>query len=251
MSVTRIIIALLAFCLWAVPSEATISYRSSTAATFATTTDPVVNAPAGLTDDDLVVITITTTSTDAGGGSPTLNGFTLASGTPFTAQDGNSSQFVLYKLAASEGASWTFTGLFNATTTGTYGVAAYSGVDTMAPVDQVNHLANGITATPTSGSVTCSVDNCMYIGLFGFDPTVTMSATPGATPTFNERVDGSNANGWVYIEDYLQTSAAAVNPTITGVAGVAFNGVSLALAPAAGAGGGGMGHKAVIGGGVF
>lgn len=248
---TRIILVVCAVCLWGVPAEATISYRSSTSATFATTTDPVVTAPSGLTDDDLVVITITTTSTDAGGGSPTLNGFTVASGTPFNQQDGGSSQFVLYKVAASEGASWTFTGLFNATTTGSWAVAAYSGVNTMAPVNAVNHLANGITSTPTSGSVTCSVDNCMYIGLFGFDPTVSMSATPGASPTFTERVDFSNANGWAYIEDYLQTSAAAVNPTCTGVAGVPFNGVSLALAPAAGGGGGGVGHKAVIGGGLF
>lgn len=121
---------------------------------------------------------------------------------------------VLYKVASSEGASWTFTNLFAAAEFGVIGVCAYSGADTGTPLDVAVVQGSDLsTTTPTAGPITSSANGAIIIAVFGADADAGQSGTPDASPAANERVDenGGSSVGYVYMQDYLQITAEAVS----------------------------------------
>lgn len=175
---------------------------------------PVISAPAGLADGDLIIVVVMTSTTNVG--NQVLSGWTLLS---LQDQATDGTLFVLYKIASSEGASWTFTDLFTGTEQCIASALAYSGVDNATPLD-VAHVTADLgtisTATDTS-SITPTNNNCMIVSIFAGDPSVNYTGTADASPTCDERTDYMNTYraGWIYVQDHLQASAAAEAHTVT------------------------------------
>lgn len=198
-------------------------------------TGPVVTAPAGLADGDVIVIVFGTNDTLTAGGTPTLNGFTnLGIQNNGTVGGGHA----LWKVASGEGANWTFTGLWGgAGSIGDYACVAYQDdAAGDAALDQSAVSAPTSSTTPVSPSITPSVDNCMVLGCFAGDAAANTTATElgGAT----ERSDANNASGTgkVYIEELLQTSAAPVTMSATFTGAVELAAYTLSIKPTAAAG---------------
>jgi hypothetical protein len=199
---------------------------------YSASASPVVTKPAGIVDGDLIFIEFsgdtTFTMTVPSGWTNVAN---VNNGTDNTTQ-------VIAKIASSEPSSWTFTGLFTSAQTGAWGVSAYSGADpTIATA--LHKIASGTvtTANPKSmPAVVPTVNDCMIVGFSGCDqPNSSFNATAGATPVVStERLDFAfNANGWVYCEDFLQTTAASVSQQFTTSAAVTACVIQVAVAPAA------------------
>jgi hypothetical protein len=209
-----------------------VAFRTNGAgsATFTASASPVVTKPTGVTDGDLVLLPFagdtTFTMTTPAGWSLLAS---VNNGTDNTTA-------VIYKFASGEPASWTFTNLFTSVQTGEAGVVTYSGVDTTTPI---NTSASGTTTSTnphSAPSITPTVDNCMILTFSGCDnPSSSFTATPGTSPvTATERLDantGSNT-GWVYCEEFLQGTAAAIALQYTTLTAVTTCAISAALAPA-------------------
>jgi hypothetical protein len=212
-----------------------VAFRTNGAgsATFTTSASPVVTTPSGVTDGDLVLIEF------AGDTTFTL---TTPSGWSLLASVDNGTDnttAIIYKFASGEPASWTFTNLFTSAQTGEAGVVTYSGVDTTTPI---NTSASGTTTSTnphSAPSITPTVDNCMILGFSGCDnPSSSFTATPGTSPvTATERFDANTGanTGWVYCEEFLQGTAAAIALQYTTLTAVTTCAISAALAPAAAA----------------
>lgn len=217
-----------------------VTFRVASSAAYSTTS-PVVTAPAGIQNNDLIIVAFPS------GANHTVNsliaGWTQAGST--VAQGSDSSTTVVYKIADNEGASWTFTDLFTGVTTGVYGVIVYSGVDTTTPLDVAVVQADmgNVPATPVgedTATITPISDNCMIVSIFGADPSAsTRNSTPGSAPVCTERLDDTQGgtNGWIYVQDHLQTTAIAEAHRLTPdeIEGAVY--FLLALRPASAGGG--------------
>lgn len=188
-----------------------IEFRSATSGgdDSSTTASPTVDAPAGLQDNDLIVISLTTDTTVGINSAPA--GWTMLAEAANTSGN-DSSITAMCKIASSEGASWTFTNLWDDAEYYAYGCVAYSGVDTTTPLD-VSAVVDTPASTdnPTAGAITPSNNDCMILGLFGADVNADSVGAAGSSPACTERVDhAQGVRGWVYIEEYLQETAAEV-----------------------------------------
>ena len=190
-----------------------IAFRSVANGLISNTVSPAITAPAGLTDGDLIIVHIATNSTETV--NTVLAGWTQMGTTQDQSSD--SSMFILYKIASSEGASWTFTNLFNANEFGVYASFAYSGVDGTSPLDVAvvqGDLGNVTTAGASTGSIMPTSANCMVFSMYGGDPG---AKTRTATAEYTERTDytGTTTYGWVYAQEHIQGAAAAETHKIT------------------------------------
>jgi hypothetical protein len=220
-----------------------VVFRAATSGPITSTASPTVTAPTGLADGDVIIIGLGMNDVVTIGGSPTLNGFTslgvVAAGT-------QGSGHVLWKVANGEGASWTFTNLWSAASTAAYGCVAYQDdAAGDAGLDQSASNAPASSTTPVSASITPSVDNCMVVGVFVGDHATGVTATTlgGAT----ERVDTNNGGqGACYIEELLQTTAAAVTMSATFSSAVETSIFNLSVKPVAAGGGPPAGIKLTL-----
>ena len=199
-------------------------------------TSPTVNAPAGLQDGDLIIVAICTGTT------ANLDNV-LAGWTGLTEQDDgglDSSLIVLYKIASSEGASWTFTDVLDGSENVHACALAYSGVDQTTPLD-VASVAGSIAncSGDDTAEITPTSANSMVVSITSADYTSTLTGTVDASPACTERYDDENdgSNLWIYVQDHLQSAAVAEAHTITpsSTDSVAYR--LLALREAAAAGG--------------
>jgi hypothetical protein len=182
-----------------------ISFRSYTAGSSVATTDLVVTVPSGVQDDDLLFLIITTFSVIS---IPTPSGWTQAGSTQDVGTD--SSTGVFYKIASSEGTSWTFTGFWPAATSCRWTSLSYPGVDTTTPLDvAVTQNSSGFTTTPATTSITPSNNNSMIVAMMCCDSGSNPTGTPDTSPACTERVDIAS-RPTIYVQDYLQSTAAAV-----------------------------------------
>lgn len=202
-----------------------VAFRSADSAT---TQSPqsvgcVVTKPAGTVDNDILVAVMEVSN---GGRS-----FTPPAGwTQLDIETTGPSTATFWKLAASEGATFTFTANQDAVG-GTCVVAAYSGADTASPINQHGALNRVTSSTsPAATSITPSVDNCMLVWLSGSN-----ANGPYSPPaTYTERAEnggGADATS-AQISDLLQGAAAATG-TVTGTcaSGNSQSGL-IAIAPA-------------------
>jgi len=199
--------------------------------------DPVVNAPAGLTDGDLI-IAIVQIGTWNDGGSATPGWTRLVS---LESVGYDSSLYVQYKIAASEPSSWTFTDLFSGAGEMHIAAMAFSGVDQTTPLD-VAAVLNALGSVTSGGKDTSPItpvsNNCMVLSIFQGDPETGISGTVDSSPACTERLDFTlNANGWIYVQDHLQTTAAEEAHTVTPNQTLYLSSILLALRPAAASGG--------------
>lgn len=205
----------------------------------AATRSPTVSKPTGTVDNDLLIMW---TATDTAHVPTTPAGWTLIATLD---QSTDTTVSAYYKIAASEGASYTFTNLFSTTEVGTIAIMAYSGVDTTTPLDGVTPttLASAAANGQTWPAITPATTAAMVVGIGGSDPSSSgRAATPSASPTGQtERVDHTETpnsiNGWVYaLEKQLAGAPAATALAITCDGGGSNTMVkfSIALRPAGG-----------------
>lgn len=207
-----------------------IAFRASSAVetNFTATVSPVINAPAGLADGDLIIIGIACGAAVAA--TNVSNGFTLIHEIQDSAGDGVITS--MYKIASGEGATWTFTNLFGGSTAGIAGAVAYTGVDQTTPLSgTATEVAPAAGTSHTCTAMTPGHDNTMVIGIFGCDPAAGQTGTAGGS--FTERADFvRSGDGHIFIEEFLQGTAASIAASFTSLNSDTYGCIQLALKPA-------------------
>ena len=181
------------------------TFRSFTAGSTVATPDLVVTVPSGVQDDDFLFLIITTFSVIA---IPTPSGWIQAGSTQDVGTD--SSTGVFYKIASSESSPWTFTDFWPGATSCRWTSLAYSVVDTTTPLDvAITQNASGFTSTPATTSITPANNNSMIVAIMACDSGSNPTGTPDTSPACTERVDIAS-RPTIYVQDFLQSTAAAV-----------------------------------------
>jgi len=181
---------------------------------------------------DVVIIGFGLNDSPGRGASPTLNGFAAVSDPLISGGGGGDCLSKVVDAGDVSAGSWTFTNLWSAATTGTWGAIAYTGSD---GVDISASQASNLS-TP---AVTPSVDNCMIVASYGDDVGAGgRTGTADASPAATERVDVTKSGeGHTYMQEFLQTTAASVALDFTPTAGSLYAAFILALKPTAAGGG--------------
>ena len=198
------------------------------------TRSPVVTKPTGVQDGDLLLMfAVTNTTADVTG----VAGWTKIGAEVDFTPDGSTvdgTTALLYKWASGEGATWTMTNMFAATETADIVVMAYTGANSIHKSAQADTAAN---VTSVSGpSVTPTLDNCMIVQFVGTDPgTGTYAGTPDSSPTGTQRWDaknvGANSAEYIFIQEYAQTSAAAIALDVTSLTSDCYGCHQIAIGP--------------------
>jgi large repetitive protein len=199
----------------AITFRAAASAANANAPTSPTTL--VINAPAGVALNDLLLAQVTVN----GGTNTTITppaGWTLVRRTDNTTNVGVGSY---YKVAtASEPGSYTWNITSSAAPRAAGGILAYYGVDDSAPID-VSGGGTGNSASVVAPSVTTTAANHMVAGLFGSDTGTTFTPPGGSTERYDVRnlnAAGPTSEG----ADFVQATAGATG-TRTATAGAAAN----------------------------
>lgn len=213
------------------------AYKSASQVNRGNVSSIVCDKPADIADGDHLTFLISQdgahTITDGGG--LTSRGSQAGPGSDSTLHVLD----IYVPVAASAPASWTVTS--NTAGGGTIvGRISATGIDPTTPFDVAAVFGTETSANPSAGPITPSANGCLLIGANSTDPaagTYTGTATSGApAPGWVERIEfGVSATSNLYVETYLQTTAAGVttNPTMSGSDDYAT--VVLALRPASGA----------------
>lgn len=174
---------------WIPKWETAAAFRSASNTTFASRTNTIVTAPAGIVDADvLVLLGLTGAATTAPTATPPA-GFAEVTGTwPVSLTDTGSFNvrvWIWYKIAASESGNYTFT---HASASSQGEMMAVSGGASAKPNATQN---NGTGLTSTALGLTTVADQSL-VAYFGTDWGTTgnnLSPPAGTTPTFTERLD--------------------------------------------------------------
>lgn len=189
-----------------------IAFRQTATGTATAATSISINKPAGTVDGDVMICGVTTTSTD-GASTPTCT----APGGWTTAGDSTGGSVIdrfktFYKVASSEGSSYSFT-LGNGGAGNCNAIAfitSYSGVDNVTPLDATTTITNtGAQASYSLPSITTVTANTMLVGATGVSDTVTFTQPGGTT----ERVDTNNPAGWNVSIEQFELAVAAIGAT--------------------------------------
>jgi hypothetical protein len=209
------------------------TYRNSLASSVSGSATLTVNKPSGVVDGDYMIVAIIVTPN-------TRTVSSIPSGWAWDAlgTDAPSDQKMLVygKTAASEGASWNW--VFDSAVTDAHAVCiAYSSVAaTPFNLDTGANLQTSSATVPTP-TITPSVDGCTVVGIYATDTNETkFPATEDSSPAATERIESSTgAFQHIYIQDFTQTTAAAVilEATFSSTA-VQWFSYAQAISPAAG-----------------
>ena len=186
-------------------TSSAVSFVASSSLTAGSSTSNTINKPTGVVDNDVMVLLITNNSNV----SYTLNtpsGWTSLYNNQTIATQRKYSAF--YKIAASEGASYTLTTTANASYAA--GIVAFRSSTGSANYDVHSVVTNTASTTATANSITVTQDNSAIIyGVFtGSDVGTTITATPPSGMTETVDVTG----GTTYkssLEIAYQTSISA------------------------------------------
>ena len=180
-------ILLLQGMLSALSADAAIAFRAKSTATqyFSFGTTITVSVPAGVQDGDLLYAAVAMQSATA---IPTPAGWTLIRSTKDGANLIRLATF--YRIASGDaGASYTWT--VDAVTPETAGIAAYTGVDPLTPLD-VQGGGSGGSGNCVAPSITTTASNDLLIGSFANTASLTSFTPPG---TMTERWDINTFGG--------------------------------------------------------
>jgi hypothetical protein len=207
------------------------TFRDVQSSTVTGGTSLVVTKPSAVADGDYMVVAICIPSTRSVSAVP--SGWTVAPNLPFESGPTTTTLYVYTKVAASEGSSWTWT--LDSATDALAVAIAYSGQNTATPL---NVSAVPITAptssTITTPSITPTVDGCTIVGIYTVDTSGSVfPATPDSSPAATERIEAffATPNQNMYVQDYNQTTAAAVTLDATFTVGPAQITYALAISP--------------------
>lgn len=170
----------------------TVLFRSDSSVNYANRTNTLINAPAGVQDNDGLLLIFEDGAPGATAPVPTPPaGFVILPGFPLTRSDTNPftvDTYVWGKIAAGEPANYTINHA-NANTNA-YMLAA-SGVNLVTPFDPNPTTNIGLGATATAPSITTVANNSLivyYCSKWNF-PGITPPG--GVTPVLTTRLDGS------------------------------------------------------------
>lgn len=208
-----------------------VAFRAASSASIAATRSPAVDKPTGTVDGDVVLAWFLTDTVMGVIAVP--SGWTQV-GTQQADPNNDGEMIVLRHVAASDGASYTFTNLFGANEDGVCGAISYSGVDNTTPINAVTQNGFGNQASPVPGvSVDPTVEDAMIVCLAGADASAAFSATPDLSPAATERLDAQGTNSaWIYAQEFLNTgthAAVALDINTSGTENVIV--FSVALTP--------------------
>lgn len=178
----------------------------------------VINKPTGTQDGDLMIAFMSSSSTDST--------WTGATGWTEVIDQGSTPNLrIAYKIASSEGSSYTFTLSSNSTLSGsilTYRTTSYDAIGS------ITTGANPLIVTSVSASTT----NCMLLG-FVTRSTASLTITaPGSMTTRVTDNDGTSPS-YCIAEEQLTSSGASGTRTFSGLSGSANTaGILLTIKPA-------------------
>lgn len=189
-------------------SDGAINYRGIGTYVSANSSSAVVPAPAGLADGDLVFVIIRRAAEVNPSSAPV--GWSLLQSVLSTY-----GFWIYYKVAQSEGSSWTWSWAAN-TKTLAYAHAFYGDYDLNNPIQSstmpYSATASGMTINiPT---LTTSVDNTMSLIISSGYSTSSKSFTVPTSPAYTERSDTGSAT-----PDFWQAIATYVYPTVNTATG--------------------------------
>ena len=174
-----------------VVASAGIALRSSSSTTYASRTNTVLTAPAGIVDGDILVCAIVAAAAGAGA-APTVTGPTgwTAFGTPTNVTDPgnfNARYWLFWKRAASESGNYTFT--HTAASSQAF-LAAYSGcLASGTPLGATaNNTGTGGTATGTGITTTAANSWLLYFEHCWGDSAQSAPTSPVMTTDLNSTI---------------------------------------------------------------
>jgi hypothetical protein len=190
---------------------ADIAFRSATSiAMDPASTSWIGNKPSGTADGDLLIAQLGADRDLSVTTAP--SGWTLLHDVLMTTT-ADVEMWIYYKIAASEGASWTWT--MGSSFRGTVGIAAYQNVDQTTPIDTSDF--NPQTASGTSHatpSITPSVANCMLCAFYLIDVAANSWTEPSGMTERWDVTPHPNSSQSAMMADVLHTTGA-VSKTAT------------------------------------
>lgn len=204
------------------PVIGTPTFRADTEVTPLTRTNMTIAKPAGTVDGDLLVAAITIDNTNA---VTAPAGWTLIADTLFSSSTKHVSTY--YKVASSEGASWTWT---FASTICTGWVGAYSACAPASPLalnTSNPNQANSLTSTATG--LTTATANVLLIAVYSNGGGRTY--TPAGTMT--EQFDSGGGPSLMVADELFATPGATGNRAAT-LSSAALSGAQLIAFKASG-----------------
>lgn len=201
-----------------------------------TGTSMSINKPTGTVDNDIMFALIKIPAQEA----LTATGWTLL-GSPGYDNDTNSSTrtYFLYKIAASEGASYTFSW----TTTGRNGGSVYTvrgGFNTATPIDVVSNTSyeTSDTTARAAGMTVAAANSVVIVAVSTHTSTSETSTAPTVPSTFTEDVDvydGLSRNHRAFYRLDWTGSGATGNMDVTlSATNASKHAFAVALAPSGG-----------------
>ncbi len=215
-------------------AHAAIAFRAaSTVVSAASGSNAIVSKPTGTVDGDIMIAVIFaikgSSQTPAIGTVP--SGWTLITSQANTSSTTRTLTAAYYKVAASEGASYTWSGT---SSTISVGIVSYSGAARTSPVDGTPTGASigssgSLQTLYTVGSMTTTLNNSMVVVVPGAlrSAAESFTAPTGTTPTFNERIDGgdSTQTTWVEASDGILGTAGATGAKTATAANTSYGSV--------------------------
>jgi hypothetical protein len=164
-------------------------------------TSLTINAPTGITANDLLLAVISTDGSVTFDAPPT--GWTLIN--QGQSDVSASTLAVFYKIAGSaEPAAYTFT--WTAVQQAAGAILRYTGVETATPINAFA-TAIGTSAAPTAPSVTTSVADTMVVRIFGADDNETIAPPAGNTERVNLQSTTGTGTTSLGVADRTQAAA--------------------------------------------
>jgi hypothetical protein len=186
------------------------------------------NVPSGVTNGDLLILHV---EEFVSTGTAACAGWTQCAGSPVTSS-GSVRLAWFYRVAASEPASYTVTGITPGSSV--VSITRFTGQDTTTPINASNGQINTSSTNSATPTITPSVANCLLFGLWNADANALTK--PGSMTQAN------NADGGDFMDAYellVGGSGSGVSRTAT-ISGAAPSAAALiAIAPVGGGGGGG------------
>ncbi len=211
---------------YTVPGAAAPSFRAAASRARGGDVDITILRPAGVVADDVMVASIAV----RGGSSTTITppaGWTTVN----IIDNGTTIRLAIYTRVATAAEPADYTWAFSAQVASSGGIQAYSGVDTVSPVDDAAGQATPNGTSHATPSITTTSSNSMLVASFTAAPEVRWTPPAGMTERFDIRAGGGAGSG-TSGTDQVQAAAGATGAK-TATSDVAGVGVThlLALRP--------------------
>lgn len=184
-----------------------IAYRSSSQSAFDSVSSKALAAPTGMAAGDIIIAVLSFVGSPTV--TPTGSGWTTVAGL-----SGTTTRGVAYIRTATSAdvATGTFTMSFSGSSSGVFGLVAYSGNPTFDVTNGSVFTGGNVNSMPAP-SVTTTVAGdvvaCVYIGEYPGVVSLTSTLPGGVTSRYNASVSGTNVTGHMAVGDLVQATAAA------------------------------------------